>query len=190
MGAVPEYVTIPDVELVGVGMRWDDRMTFRFDHLADAVAAQYDPHIQRPRLTLGHTDPNFNPEPEKKHNPFIELGDGWPAIGSIDNLHLTNDGAMLSGDLAEVPDWLAEVAASAYPTRSIEGAYLDGRWDVETEGGKHYGFVLTAVALGGIWRPAISDLEDLRRYLVEGEGVVVAGTEPEGAVPAARIVAQ
>jgi Mu-like prophage I protein len=189
LGAVAEYVTIPDVELLTVGMNWHAStgdVTFRFEHLRDAmVAANEDPHVVPPRLKIGHVDPRFADAEDPGHNPFF---DGEPAFGSIENLRLVNDGAVLIGDYVEVPVWLAEALPSAYPSRSVEGARTnlaepDGYWNVETPGGKTYTFVLTACALLGLSRPAVQDLEDLRRFLVEGEGLVVAGTQPEGGEP-------
>jgi hypothetical protein len=47
---------------------------------------------------------------------------------------------------------------SAYPTRSAEWV-----WDYETAGGKRYSAVLTDVALGGVWEPAVEDLADITR---------------------------
>jgi hypothetical protein len=171
---MPALATIPDVELLTVGMDWPGahgELTFRFDHLADAVtAANQDPHIQIPRIKIGHADPRFNTG-EGDHDPFYVPGDGEPALGSIENLRLENQGAVLMGDFVRVPLWLAEIMPAAYPNRSIEGAYQDGRWDVETPGGKKYSFVLTAVALLGIFRPAVEDLEDLQAFLTEGDGV-------------------
>lgn len=192
---MPDYVTIPDVELVSVGMDWPSAsgdITIRFDHLRDAmVAANEDPHVVPPRLKIGHVDPRFSDPDDPGHNPFY---DGEPAVGSVRNLRLTNDGATLVGDYVEVPAWLAEALPSAYPSRSIEGAYQppeeslgkpEGRWDVVTPGGKRYSFVLTACALLGVQRPAVQDLDDLQRFLVAGEGLVVAGAAPEGGQPAA-----
>lgn len=171
---MPALATIPDVELLTVGMAWPGshgELTFRFDHLADAcVAANEDPHIQLPRIKIGHQDPRFNIGGED-HNPFTVPGDGEPALGSIENLRLENSGAVLVGDFVRVPLWLAEIMPAAYPNRSIEGAYLDNRWEVETPGGKTYSFVLTCVALLGIFRPAVEDLEDLQAFLTEGDGV-------------------
>lgn len=171
---MPALATIPDVELMTVGMNWPGShgdLTFRFDHLADAeIAANDDPHIQIPRLKIGHTDPRFNTG-EGDHDPFYVPGDGEPALGSIENLRRVNDGSVLIGDFVRVPLWFAEVMPAAYPNRSIEGAWLDGRWEVVTPGGKTYSFVLTAVALLGIFRPAVEDLEDLEVFLTEGAGV-------------------
>lgn len=177
-----DYVTIPDVELVTVGMDWpgaNGPLTFTFEHLADAEAAIADPHIRLPRIKIGHSDPRFwDGIPD--HDPFY---DGEPAFGQVANLRLVNDGAVLVGDFIEVPAWLAEAMPSSYPSRSIEGAYLDGRWDVTTPGEKHYSFVLTAVAALGVYLPAVEDLEDLQRVLTSGEGLVVTG----GAATAGRI---
>lgn len=185
-----DYTIIKDVELISVGMDWagvNGSMTFTFEHLADALkAANEDPHIVPPRAKIGHDDPRFADQADPGHDPFY---DGEPALGSYRNLRLVNDGATLIGDWIEVPTWLAEAAPSAYPSRSIEGAYTlgegamgepEGSWDVVTPGGKRYSFVLTAVAALGVYRPAVQDLEDLRRFLTSGEGIVVAGSAPEG----------
>jgi hypothetical protein len=172
---MPALATIPDVELITVGMDWpgsNGDLTFRFDHLEDAViAANEDPHIQLPRIKIGHTDPRFNTEMEHDHDPFWVFDDGEPALGSIENLRLENSGSVLVGDFVRVPLWLAEIMPAAYPSRSIEGAYIDNRWRVVTPGGKEYSFVLTAVALLGIFRPACEDLEDREAFLTEGDGV-------------------
>lgn len=187
-----DYLTIPRVELVTVGMEWPGSggdITFTFEHLRDAmVAANEDPHIVSPRIKLGHTDPRFEDPNDPGHDPFY---DGEPAFGQVRNLELINDGAVLVGDLVNVPRWLAVAAASAYPSRSIEGAYLpspDGggyTWKVETPGGKTYSFVLTAVALLGVARPAVLDLEDLPGFLSDGEGLIV--TPQAGAAPSANM---
>jgi hypothetical protein len=41
-------------------------------------------------------------------------------------------------------------------------------WDVETEGGKRYSLVLTAVGLLGTRQHAVKDLADLQRLLEQG----------------------
>jgi Mu-like prophage I protein len=198
---MPEYLTIPDVEIATVGMRWptvNGEMTIRFEHLRDAmVAANDDPHVVEPRIKIGHEDPRFNADEEHSHDPF-ESGDGDPAFGVVRNLRLVNDDAVLLGDYTEVPAWLAEAMPSAYPSRSIEGGYMpkdgvrpakpEGAWKVETPGGKHYSLVLTAVALLGVYGPAVLDIEDLRRYLVEGQGIIVSGTPPKGGVVASATI--
>lgn len=201
--AATEYVTIPNVEIASVGMKWPTAsgpITVRMDHLADAArAANDDPLILPPRLKIGHEDPRFNSDEAraKDHDPFAADFDGEPAVGVVRNLRLTNDGAVLVGDFTEVPRWLAEALPSAYPSRSMEGSYAVkdgpagepiGTWEVETEGGNRYSLVVTAVSLLGLERPAIRDLEDLRRFLVAGEGVVISGQKPkdEGVPASAR----
>jgi hypothetical protein len=185
---VPDYLTIPDVELCSVGMKWPSaagEITMTFEHLADAVAASNDVHIRPPRLKLGHSDERFNADRRIDHDPFY-TGDAEPAVGSVANLRLVDNGAVLMGDYVEVPVWLAAALPSAYPSRSVEGGYTIlernsepiGSWKVTTPGGREYSFVLTACALLGTVPPAIADLEDLRRFLVEGRGAVVAGRDP------------
>lgn len=187
---MPEYetITVPQVELCSVGMKWPSaagEITLTFEHLADAVAASNDVHIRPPRLKLGHSDARFNKDRRIDHDPFY-TGDAEPAVGSIANLSLVDNDCVLLGDYVEVPIWLAEALPSIYPSRSVEGAYTIlernsepiGSWNVTTPGGRTYSFVLTACALLGTVPPAIADLEDLRRFVVEGRGAVVAGRDP------------
>src|ERR1044072_7770248 len=176
-----EYVTIEGVELAAVGMEWHAASgdeAFTFESLADAVeAANNDPHIVSPRIRLGHTSDLNHGE---GYDPFEELGDAVPAFGTVTNLRLTNDGAMLVGDFVEVPEWLAAAIPSAYPTRSIQARRM-----VTTEGSKTYSMVLTAVSLLGPIEPAVKTLDDLERLLVEGPDVEAA-TNPnpeEGPMP-------
>lgn len=161
------YLTIPDVELVTVGMNWPAStgpVTLTLEHLADAVrAAEEDPHVLYPRLKIGHTDERFNADADIPiYDPF-HYPDGQPAFGKAANLRLVNDGAVIMADYVEVPEWLALAMPSAFPSRSIEGDF-----DIETPGGKKYSFMLTAVALLGERWPAIQDIEDLERVLSEG----------------------
>lgn len=189
-----EFVTIESVELCSAGMEWPAAggpVTLTLEHIADCVRAGEDTLITPARLKIGHTDPRFADPDIPDHDPFY---DGEPAFGSIGNLRLTNDGATATGDYIYVPKWLADNLPSAFPSRSIEGAYsieegsggkLEARWDVETPGGKHYSFVLTACALLGVQAPAVKDLEDLQFRLSEGRGVIVTGDPEAGGVPIA-----
>jgi hypothetical protein len=161
------YVTIPAVELVTVGIDWPAStgpVTLTLEHLVDAmVAANDDPLIRPPRVKLGHS--TLQPDAAGlrdlgDHDPFW---DGEPAFGTVKNLTLDNDGAVLLGDLVEVPDWLADAMPSAWPNRSCEW-----KWDVVTEGGRRYSMALTAVALLGTAQHAIKDLADLQRLLTQG----------------------
>lgn len=189
-----EFVSILDVELCSAGMEWPSAggpVTLTLEHIADCVRAGEDTLITPPRLKIGHTDPRFADPDDPGHDPFY---DGEPAFGSIANMRLTNDGATATGDYINVPKWLADAMPSAYPSRSIEGAYsieegpggkLEARWDVETPGGKRYSFVLTANAVLGLQAPAVKDIEDLQFRLTEGRGVIVTGNPEAGGVPIA-----
>jgi hypothetical protein len=163
--ATTTYRTIEGVELITVGMEWPahpEPATLTLEHLVDAmVAANDDPHIRRPRVKLGHVrwQPG-HPEGFGDHDP---TWDGMPAFGTATNLRLANDGAKLVCDLVEVPEWLAVAMPSAWPNRSCEWL-----WDVQTEGGKRYSLVITAVGLLGEQQHAIKDLADLTRLLVQG----------------------
>ncbi len=148
----PLLTVIPGVELLEVGINWPlmsdgtEDGTFTPDDLAAAVAAAAgDPSVRAPVVKFGHTaalDP---------------LGDGAPVWGRATNLRLANEGMTLVCDLAGVPSWLADVMASAWPSRSIEG-----RRNVTSETGKAHGLVIDAVALLGVELPAISTLAEVR----------------------------
>lgn len=161
------YVTVSGVELLTVGMDWPaspEPVTLTLEHLVDVmVAANDDPLIRRPRIKLGHSVLQPTAEGLRDLGDHDPLWDGDPAFGSVENLALTNDGARVVGDLVEVPDWLAAAIPSAWPNRSCEWV-----WGVETEGGKRYSAVLTAVSLLGTRQHAIKDLADVRRLVEDG----------------------
>lgn len=180
-----EYRTVTGVEIATVGMDWPastGAYTCTFEHLADAMeAANSDPHVMSPRLKLGHTSQLNGELNEVAHDPFADLGDGAPAFGRVVNLRLENGGAVLVGDFIEVPAWLADAMPSAYPSRSTEVRLM-----YTTEGGKQYSAVITAVALLGPFEPAIKDLDDLERLLIQGPestAAVAAATPEEGRMP-------
>ena len=134
----PELVTIPGVELVKVG-KWDASTgPFEVDrelleHLVEAHGAHA---LRRPVLKLGHVDPRF---------------DGQPAVGYVDNLRVEGD--VLLGDFLSVPKAFADIAATAFPDRSVEIFY-----EFTDQAGKTWPAVLTAVALLGASAPAVTDL--------------------------------
>lgn len=165
-----DYQVLPGVELCTVGMDWTAQtgpVSITLEHVVDAmVAGNDDPHIRPARVKLGHGVQLLDND-LGKYDPHWE---GQPAFGSVANLRLENDGAVLVGDLVEVPDWLAEAAPSAWPSRSVEAV-----WNVQTEGGKRYSMVLTAVALLGPFAPAVADLEDLQRLLTDGPDELQGG---------------
>jgi hypothetical protein len=160
-------VTVPDVELVTIGMEWHANpvdLALTLENLVDMmVAANEDPLIRSPRVKLGHS--RLQPDVDG----LVELGDydpywnGQPIFGTAQNLRLGNDGGRLIGDLVEVPNWLAYAMPSAWPNRSCEWT-----WDEETEGGKRYSAVLTAVSLLGERQHAIKNLADVQRLLEHG----------------------
>lgn len=161
------YVTVPAVELVTVGMDWHAStgdVTVTLEHLVDMmVAGNDDPHVRPPRLKLGHS--RLQPATDGlrglgDHDP---TWDGDPAFGTVRNLRLDNDGAVLLGDLVEVPEWMADAIPSAWPNRSCEWV-----WDYTTEGGKRYSAVLTACSLLGTVQHAITDLADVERLVTQG----------------------
>lgn len=186
----PTYLTgdqvpghLKAVEILSVGMDWPASTgpaTFTAEHLSDIVrAANEDPHIQPPRVRLGHTSRLNAGQPQ--FDPWAAIGDAEPAFGRLVNLRLENDGAVLLADFDEVPDWLADGAPSLYPSRSAESTWEVEQpivqHDVQTAGGKRYSAVLTAVALLGAYLPACQDLEDLRRFVAGGP---TALSRPEG----------
>jgi hypothetical protein len=141
----PNLVTVPNVELLEVGEDWDTstgKFTWTHEDLVACIGALDDPAVRTPILKLGHMDPRFN---------------GQPSFGRVENIHLSEDGMTIIGDLVGVPSWLADVMASAYPRRSIEGGS-----DVTTATGNKHAFVLTGLAVLGEQYPAITTLEDLQ----------------------------
>ena len=136
--------SISGVELMHTG-EWDistGTATFTRDDLTAAVSALDCPAIRRPVLKLGHTDVRF---------------DGEPACGWIANMSTTDSGNTLIGDYVGMPGWLGEILPSAYPDRSIEGA-----WNFQCQIGHTHDFVITAVAFLGVTPPGIGTLESLQ----------------------------
>ena len=158
----PVLARVANVELMQTGT-WGlgtGQATFTGDDLRSAVAALGCPAVRRPVLKLGHTDPRF---------------DGEPAVGWVDNIGVTDDDRTLVGDYAGIPSWLADVLASAYPDRSVEGYF-----DFVCQLGHTHPFALTAVALLGVSRPGIGTLESLQD-VAELYGIAAAaGSDPTG----------
>jgi hypothetical protein len=165
--AVPNTTTITDVEIVQTGIEYPlstGKATFTVEDLADMVESQGDPAVKAPRLKLGHT---------------ANLGlleDGQPAIGTIQNLRLEQNGHLVVGDYVGVPTWLADVLPSAYPARSIEAAV-----GVETNTGHNWRLVLTDLALLGVVWPGVGTLDDIEAlYSADGpENIRVLTTKEE-----------
>lgn len=140
----PVLRDVPDVEILRMG-QWPlstGEVTFTSEDLAAAVQASQSPAVARPVIKLGHVDPRF---------------DGEPAVGFVDNLRLSSDGSALVGDLRGLPAWLADIMPSAYPNRSIEGAF-----NYRDQTGRVHDFALTGLALLGVSPPAVGTLAQLR----------------------------
>lgn len=174
------YVTVPDVEIISAGRNWKGGSSYYItaEHLADMVAAQDDPLIRSPRVKLGHYDQIFGAL-KGMHDPHTGATDGEPGFGTVTNLRLVEDGFKINGDLTEVPVWLAAAMPSAYPTRSAEWV-----WDYETQAGHTYTAVLTDLALGGVWEPAVEDLADITREQAANALRALLEDGPDAAVAA------
>jgi hypothetical protein len=165
--ATPNTTTVKDVEIVQTGIEYPlstGPATFTTEDLSDLVESQGDPAIKAPRLKLGHT---------------ADIGlmeDGQPAIGTLGNLRLEQDGHLVVGDYVGIPTWLAEVLPSAYPSRSIEAV-----WGVETNTGHTWRLVLTDLALLGVVWPGVGTLDDIQAlYSEQGpDNVQVLTTKEE-----------
>jgi hypothetical protein len=149
----PNTVTVKDVEIVQTGIEYPlatGPRTFTTADLSDLVESQSDPAIKAPRLKLGH------------EASLGILEDGQPAIGTLENLHLEQNGHLVVGDYVGIPEWLANVLPSAYPARSIEA--VDG---VDTNTGHHWRLVLTDLALLGVVWPGVGTLDDIQALYSE-----------------------
>ncbi|MBO0881555.1 MAG: hypothetical protein J2P17_14685 [Mycobacterium sp.] len=137
-------VTVPGVEVMRTG-KWN-LSTGEWECTPKEIAAALDAHekgiLRKPVIRLGHNDPRFT---------------GDPAVGWLDNLRASADGQALVGDMVGVPEWLADILPSAYPSRSIEGLY-----DYTAPDGTEHEFVLTGLALLGATRPGVENLQSLQ----------------------------
>lgn len=141
--SVPSLKTVKNVPIVSTGTYplGSGEHTFTEADLAGAVAAQFDPAVQTPRLKIGHTDPRF---------------DGEPCFGKVENMRLDDNGQTIYADLVGVPEWLADIMPTAYPSRSIE-AFMN----VTLSTGKQHEMVITALSLLGLTLPGVETLDDL-----------------------------
>lgn len=149
----PVLVTVPNVPVLTVGS-WPGLFgvfTCTSDDLYAAVAAFDDPGYSKPYLKIGHCDTRFNTA-----GPCEPPEDGQPAIGRLINPRVTDDGMTLVVDIAGVPAWIADIMATAWPGRSIEG-----QAHYKTQTGIVHRFALTALSLLGVEMPAVSTLADI-----------------------------
>jgi hypothetical protein len=171
----PPLGRVANVELMHTGT-WTlstGLFTFTIEDLAAAVAALECPAVRRPALKFGHT-PDAAP--------------GQPAIGFVANMATAENGRTLVGDFVGMPGWLVDtdadgnsVLSSAYPDRSIEGAF-----DFRCQIGHTHPFVIKAVALLGEEEPGIGTIQSLQD-LADLYGVA-ASADPGDAGSVAVIV--
>jgi hypothetical protein len=142
---VVNLVTVKDRELMKVG-KWNVARGGEFnvtpELIQSALAAHKAGVLRKPTIRLGHNDPRFS---------------GDPAVGWVDNVHASEDGSTLYGDLVGVPEWLAKNMPSAYPSLSIEGMY-----DYKAPDGTTHDFILTGLALLGATVPGIGALKSVQ----------------------------
>lgn len=156
----PALAVIRDVPICEVG-HWEHVSTgpvdFSPEDFESAVAALEDPAISRPYIRLGHAD-------DGKRG----VSSGEPAVGYLQNMYVTEDRMQLRADLVGLPAWLAEVMASAFPNRSIDGLF---NWRTST--GNDHRFVVQGLCLLGIYWPGCETLEDIASLY----GVAMSGEE-------------
>jgi len=169
----PQLTTVSDVQVVKTGIEYplsSGPTTFTPEDLAEAVGAQADPAVPKPRVWIGHYD-------DKRIHGERQFGppSGEPAVGKIDNMRLTDDGNCVVGDLVGAPIWLANILSSAFPSRSIEG-----KFNVKTPTGKKWRLVITDLALLGVVWPGVTTLEDIAAlYTKEGPDVTIVEATPD-----------
>jgi hypothetical protein len=169
--ARPATATLTDVELVEVGS-WDactpDGLPFEVtaEGIASAIAAIEIGDARPPTIKLGHDS---------------ILNDGAPAFGKGINLRTSDEAMKLRSDLAGMPVWLADIAPSAYPRRSIEAIQ-----NYTSDTGRFYPMIVTAVALLGTAYPAVETIEDIRACWAETAPPLIPVTTTAGRAIAAR----
>lgn len=163
-----KLVNIRDVEILETGEFACASGVHQFSSsdLAAAIAALDDPAIHEPRLKLGHVG---------AQGSML----GQPVFGKVSGMRLQSEGNRINGDLVGLPDWLAEILPTAYPSRSIEG-----RWNYTSASGTTHQFVILSVSLLGIEMPGCATLEDLQHYYANGPDGVEVEAEEESHVVA------
>lgn len=143
---MPALARLNGVEIVHIGEHIPAStgpVTITKAHLDAMVKAAADPRAPIAVLKIGHKDPRF---------------DGEPGYGTLRNFRLSADGSGLLVDIVGVPAKIAYLAASCWPSRSIE--FIDGQ-HLAGHGLTGYAAVCLGVALLGATLPAITRLEDL-----------------------------
>jgi len=169
----PLLTTVADVQIIKTGIEYPlstGPCTFTPEDLAAAVEAQQDPSIPQPRIWIGH------PDDTRIHGDRSDgVPSGEPAVGKVCDMRLTEDGHCIVGDLTGVPVWMANIMASAFPSRSIEG-----RFNVKTPTGKKHRLVITGLALLGVVWPGVLTLDDIASlYSEKGPKITVTAASAQ-----------
>lgn len=178
----PQLTTVADVPILKTGIEYplaSGPTTFTPEDLAAAVAAQSDPAVPQPRIWIGH------PDDERIHGTRrTGPPSGEPALGKVTDMRLTEDGNCIVGDLTGVPLWLANIMASCFPSRSIEG-----RFNVKTPTGKSHRLIINGLALLGVVWPGVMTIEDIASLYTEKgpKGVTVTTASPDVPIVIAAI---
>jgi hypothetical protein len=174
----PALARLDRVELAHAGT-WNIALggtqTFTPDDFAAAVAALDCPAVRRPVVKLGHFD--------DRTTGYTDLNaqgnrDGEPALGWVTNMGLASNRNTLIADLVGMPGWLGQIAASAYPDRSIEGCR-----NYRCQIGHLHPFVISAVALLGVTPPGVATLGSLQDHVRAMYGVAASTDQAIGGEP-------
>lgn len=181
----PMLTAVPNVDIISTGIEYplaSGPTTFTPEDLADAVAAQDDPCVPKPRIWLGHTD-----DTRIHGDRSGAVPSGEPAVGKVTNMRLEHEGHKIVGDLEGVPVWLANIFATAFPGRSVEG-----KFNFKTPSGKKWRLVISELALLGVKWPGVTSLNDIASlFTPDGpEGVIVTEATEEQPVAAVTAINQ
>jgi peptidoglycan hydrolase-like protein with peptidoglycan-binding domain len=164
MSAAAESPVLRGVELARPG-DWKlstGPVTFTDQMLRDAADFFAASGGQAVPVKLGHVDDRF---------------DGEPTFGSLTNIRYAEDdrGAVLLGDIVDMPGWLSAAAPKRWPNRSIEG------WQNFTYDGREYSLVLSGLAFLGVTPPAVRNirsLADLQSALAASSALRLVASAP------------
>ena len=122
--ALPQLVTVPDVEICAAGT-WklaSGEATFTAEDFAAAVQAAQCPAVGSPVLKLGHIDPRFDAE----QGPLSGKGDPFYSGLSIGKKLAAGITASLPGLKSAVSGTLSQIQGGLTKGVAEQGAY-DGR---------------------------------------------------------------
>jgi hypothetical protein len=177
---ITSFVTLEGIPICETGIDYPAStgdFSLTREMLGSAIEYTNDPHGVPPRIKIAHGDNPINADLQSLFEQYNEGRDASvPSLGTILNLSTINDGHTLIGDWYGLPEWFAEILASAYPARSLEG----GVWE-NPANNKNYMFKIEAVSLLGVVGPGCTSMADLQElFSKEGPKVsVVEMTAPK-----------